>query len=305
MGFTPAQVGLDGERVTAHFREPRPNGCPHRGLDISSSGTPKPFVAGIFGQVVEPAPGGEWGTIAVAPLSQPATRVQYLHCSRAFVSVGQMVTPWMVVGLTGDTAPPGTGITGVHLHIQVIKPGGPAEPCWGQRNFVDPESWADTDIMAGTWLFETSGPSGAFYWSTRSVAHISGSAVGSVAEMERQDVFTQRDCRWVLEGVWRGGRVVARSAAAVDIELPPGVGQGAHECGISMNPRLNGARVSVALLGTDQLRWGKAIFRRVGRYSTLLTAQVFEVPMNPDSPELITAAEGSFGESSEDSAKSA
>jgi hypothetical protein len=65
MGFSPNQVGLPGERITAKFGTHRGN-CFHKGLDISSSRTPKAFTAGVYGRIIPPI-GGPWGTVSVLP----------------------------------------------------------------------------------------------------------------------------------------------------------------------------------------------------------------------------------------------
>jgi hypothetical protein len=158
MGFSPDTVGLSGETVSGTFEEPRPDGCPHRGLDITSSQTPKPFQAGIYGVVIPPI-NTAFGTIAVRPFGDLSAIVQYLHCSTSKVGIGDSVAPWTVLGTTGETAPPGTGITGIHLHIQVILPGTPRHSCW-DRNYVDPASWESHFSIAGTWATRVSGAGG-------------------------------------------------------------------------------------------------------------------------------------------------
>src|SRR5437867_1921699 len=106
MGFSPEVVSLFGERISGVFGEPRPNGCPHKGMDITSSGVPTLFTPGVFGRVAAPV-GGDWGTITVEPYSHPTTRIQYLHCSSIAVGLGDIVAPWSLIGATGATAPPG------------------------------------------------------------------------------------------------------------------------------------------------------------------------------------------------------
>lgn len=145
-GFTAAKLGLEmfGNEPTGTFEEAR-DGCPHKGTDFSSGGTPQPFRAGIAGKVVW-APGGQYGTITIEPHHEPGTLVQYLHCSRFNVQRGDHVLPDTFIGETGSV---GTSV--VHLHLHVWKPGNSKHPCWVlnagsaspvQRNFVDPETWA-------------------------------------------------------------------------------------------------------------------------------------------------------------------
>jgi hypothetical protein len=158
MSFDPDTVGLHAERVSGRFEESRSSGCPHRGLDISSSGVPKPFIAGIYGTVVEPINTG-YGTIAVQPFGDATSVVQYLHCSSSRVNIGDVVAPWTVLGTTGDKAPPGTDIHGIHLHIQVISPGKPKHSCWN-RNYVDPGAWTPHFAFAGKWSGRLSNAAG-------------------------------------------------------------------------------------------------------------------------------------------------
>jgi murein DD-endopeptidase MepM/ murein hydrolase activator NlpD len=154
-GFTVDVVGLPGERVTDVFGTLR-DGCPHKGVDYSSSQRPMDFQAGIYGTVVEPEESG-WGTVAVVPHDNPDFKVQYLHTSSRYVAVGDVVQPWTILGATGDTAPPGTGITGIHLHLQVQAVNAPSShACWSGREFVDPASWTIRNPLVGTWVSNSS-----------------------------------------------------------------------------------------------------------------------------------------------------
>ncbi len=153
MGFSPQVVGLSGERITGKFEEERPKqNCFHRGLDISSSKRPKPFTAGLFGKVVSPL-GSEWGTVTVLPFHASGYTVQYLHCSAIDVGVGEVIAPWTTLGHTGDKAPEGSGVNGVHLHVHVIQPSGskPKHSCWGRLNYEDPEGFNLGTPWRGTW----------------------------------------------------------------------------------------------------------------------------------------------------------
>ena len=155
MGFDPALVGLPGP-VTGRFLEPRPDGCPHKGLDIGSSRVSMPFSAGVFGRVILPNPADSaWCTIAVQPFHDLQATVQYLHGATSNVNIGDLVAPWTVIGSTGDCSPTPVPI---HLHIQVVYPGAPAYACWGNRNFVNPETWDTGDPLVGLWSYTENQP---------------------------------------------------------------------------------------------------------------------------------------------------
>ncbi|SDB60859.1 hypothetical protein SAMN03159422_02399 [Agrobacterium fabrum] len=162
--------GLFGERISGSFREPRPNRPPHRGMDVSSSMTHKNFTAGVFGQVIDPQ-GGPWGTITVRPFNEPSTIIQYLHCFDFKVGRGDLVAPWTIIGSTGDTAPPGTNITGIHLHVHLIQPGTPTDPGWSQ-NYVDPATWSRGTPGQGQWRQNAQGYEGTIKFTSERTLHI-------------------------------------------------------------------------------------------------------------------------------------
>ncbi|MCR9089108.1 MAG: M23 family metallopeptidase [Rhodobacteraceae bacterium] len=150
MAFTPQKLGLDG--ITDEFGKYRPNvDCYHSGVDFSSSMTPKPIFAGIWGRVISPL-GGSCSTVTIRPMHTPAYYVQYLHLSARNVSIGQNVTPCTVIGLTGDV---GCGAVGIHLHLHVVNTGGaPQYECWS-RNFVNPTQWDTGNPVAGNWFYSS------------------------------------------------------------------------------------------------------------------------------------------------------
>lgn len=188
MGFSPVSLGLPNERISSKFREPRES-CPHKGIDITSSRKARPFVAGVFGRIISPIE-GPWGTITVSPFNAPATRIQYLHCSAINVGIGQLVCPWTVLGNTGDTAPPNTGITGIHLHLQVQEPGAGGEKCWNARRFVDPETFPTPDLVRGTWRANSEGSTGGISWTREAVLRISGSEPGAPVSASVKKTYT-------------------------------------------------------------------------------------------------------------------
>ncbi len=141
--FSPDRVSLPQDVISSPFEAPRNSG-PHKGTDISENmRNPtkfQPFSAGVWGVIVPPL-GGPWGTITINPFVGANHKVQHLHSSSVNVSVGDIVSPWSILGSTGTTAPPGIPISGVHLHIQVADEAGtPKYPEW-DRAYVNPTSW--------------------------------------------------------------------------------------------------------------------------------------------------------------------
>ena len=137
MTFTLQTLGIPTGSVGDKYDTPRVP-CNHSGVDYETNQVATPFKSAISGKVVAPI-GGPWGTISIKP-DGSNDLVQYLHCSKINVNVGDNVTPQTVIGETGDVCPPGT-CNGIHLHLQVVKPtGDPKYECWS-RNYVDPETW--------------------------------------------------------------------------------------------------------------------------------------------------------------------
>jgi hypothetical protein len=157
VGFSPSLIGLPGP-ITGRFLDPRPDGCPHKGLDIGSAGISKTYTAGIYGKVVPPNPNdSKWCTIAVQPFHDAQATIQYLHSSSSRVGVGDIVAPWTEIGDTGNCSPTPVPI---HLHIQVAFNRTPSYPCWGTRDFVDPETWNLGAPLLGTWVNSEAQPDG-------------------------------------------------------------------------------------------------------------------------------------------------
>lgn len=98
----------------------------HQGIDISTRpGTP--IISPADGRVIFAGWEGTYGkTILINHGYGIVTR--YAHLSEIYVSEGQMVKRWEVIGTVGDT-----GITtGPHLHYEVIVNGVPVNP----RNYL-------------------------------------------------------------------------------------------------------------------------------------------------------------------------
>jgi murein DD-endopeptidase MepM/ murein hydrolase activator NlpD len=198
-GFGPDIVGLVGERISGKFFEDRPDGCPHKGIDITSSQRALPFLAGVYGVVGEPV-GGPWGTVTINPFSSPKTRIQYLHSSKILVSPGERVTPWTPLGYTGQQVPPGHPIPGFHLHLQVEEPGEGTVTCWNKRNFVNPEQWAIEDTLAGMWFYSDQQQDNDLTIYRNALYDISGSKVDSVVRQENYINIENKKtgCKWFV-----------------------------------------------------------------------------------------------------------
>jgi hypothetical protein len=216
--------------------------------------------------VVDPC-GGEWGTITVSPFSSPSTRIQYLHCWQIDAQVGWPVAPWTMIGYTGDKAPDGSGITGIHSHIQVQEPGEGLE-CWQKRNFVDPATWPIADSMAGTWVFRNSGREGYMSWTLENRWRIPSSAVGANIVIE-VDITHRHDsgCTWPLHAVWPNVRVTGHSERGIITETGVGTCQGAVACNYSLQCQAPNGIDRCDLIGPNDLLIGASTWHRSGRYA--------------------------------------
>jgi hypothetical protein len=212
MGFDPALLGLGAfGGITSHFMDPR-DGCPHKGTDFSSGGTPQPFLAGVYGKVIQPsADQSQWCTIAVQPFNDPAATVQYLHASSVSVAVGNLVAPWTILGQTGQCSPTPVPI---HLHVQVFYAGQPSQPCWGSgRNFVNPETWGIQSPLVGTWHASNQGPNYSAVYTLQIDNDSSSGQIGSA----------QASIHWSLQNAG-GGQCFVDTVQIADV-ICIGIGQ--------------------------------------------------------------------------------
>lgn len=196
MGLTKDTLGLPRERQSADFLEPRP--CPHKGIDITSSNSPKPFKSGVFGTVTSPI-GGKWGTISVRPFDNPRATIQYIHCSSSNVQPGDFVAPWTTIGVTGNKVDSNVSKpVPIHLHVHVEAPYLASYfTCWKGRSFTDPNTFPTPDYFAGTWFNTRNGatPDGkSWTWNAR--IRFSGSSVGASASITDEVIFTDSACTW-------------------------------------------------------------------------------------------------------------
>ncbi|MBD8878719.1 M23 family metallopeptidase [Roseibium polysiphoniae] len=232
MPFSPVSVDLKGERISSKFGEMR-DGCPHKGIDITSSKQKQIFTAGVFGTVGRPTGTGDWGTITVHPLHAPSDRIQYLHCSSIAVSPGQRVVPWSVLGTTGDTAPPNTGITGIHLHLHVETSGtGPS--CWKDRFFVDPEKYPTPDAFRGQWRNQYSQQQGPLYVEYDNTLVIQNSLTKGRAGFARATVkASAQGCTWVFHFGWELNVVAHELNGTLGVTSRNGTQNRPVSCGIT------------------------------------------------------------------------
>ena len=233
-GFNVDVVGLTGERRTSAFGVMR-KGCPHKGVDYSSSQRPKDFTAGLYGKVVEPEESG-YATIAVLPFNASGYTVQYLHTSAKYVAVGDIVQPWTIIGATGDTAPPTNPADGIHLHLQIQSMlATPSQTCWNGREFVDPETWNISNPLIGAWRNSSTDVVQGVTIEQISTLQLFGDNTGSrvVGEMGRklQYVSPRTGTLYTVDSQFKWpGQVVGRQKHSLQIELFAGT------CAIIMTP---------------------------------------------------------------------
>lgn len=85
----------------------------HTGLDIAtSSGTP--IKAASAGTVIYAGYKGSYGNLVIIAHTD-STQTYYAHCSRIYVSVGQIVSQGQTISAVGSTG----NSTGPHLHLEV------------------------------------------------------------------------------------------------------------------------------------------------------------------------------------------
>ena len=287
MGFSPEIVGLAGERITGKFREPRPNGCPHKGLDISCSHKPMVFKAGVFGIIVEPQ-GGPWGTLTISPFQAPDTLIQYLHTSRIAYSEGWAVAPWTEVGSTGNTSP--VPNTPYHLHVQVQEKGEGSEECWQKRNFVDPEAWTIQNTLLAYWTYSDQIQQDNLTIYRNSVYRITGTDIGSKVEhIFAINVHRADGCAWFLNTTCEG-RVVDRSDFGIRVQFDAGPDANSCVCGQCMKYQAPAHHTTLAQISVNTLSDGDGTIHKKGGAPLLEQGHCH----NPAATSLDTFAQNTF-----------
>ena len=261
MGFSPSNVGLRGERITSMFGVSRPStkNKYHIGIDISSSRRARAFRAGVYGTVVIPN-GGRWGTVTVVPFHDQTSAVQYLHCSSINVSPNKLVAPWTNLGMTGTKAPPGSGITGYHLHLHVIDSGSQRlHPEW-KFNYVDPVVWTISNPIIGHWSGRWSGADvdqdgDRYSWRSKVHWHITGDTIGSAVSMSMLEVnvYDHLSCQ-MQYGISADGSVTSRNDNYLKIDFPSGQCYVDGTCNVDATMEYQPASVKVVLQNSRKLR---------------------------------------------------
>lgn len=267
MGFNTTNLGLAGERVSDKFGNLR-DGCPHKGTDFTSSRKPKEFTAGIYGKVI--ATNWNYGTITILPFHEPNYIVQYLHCSEFRVTENEIVQPWTVIGVTGETAPPGTGITGIHLHLQVEAPGTPTHSCWGSRNFTDPEKWDISNPLIGEWITVGNNTSGNQIVEETIIMRIMGDEIGDqVTVLRNKKVQYTREnghiCLITITQNWPDIEILERSTDKIKISVKQGIGSSTSSSSLCviMPVRANPGLIDLQLIEPNKLKmFPNLIFER-------------------------------------------
>lgn len=281
MGFTTDILGLVD--VTSKFGKLR-KGCPHKGTDFGSARRPMEFKAGIYGKVI----GTNWnyGTITVTPFHSPDCRVQYLHCSEFRVTEGDLVQPWTIIGVTGDTAPPGTDITGVHLHLQVETPGQPTNLCWGDRNFTDPEKWNITNPLIGEWRVTTSNTTLSHQIVEETMLlRVLGDEVGAQLSCirDKQVQHTRSDgqiCIIKINQHWPNIQILERKHNTLKINVEQGNASwtsSSNKLCILTNLKAVASVSEIRLISQDQLEIdGRIVLKKVGLKEIVTERNIFE-----------------------------
>ncbi len=111
--------------ISCYFGSPDPNGSPHRGMDIHTSGTVGPPIVACGNGMVITAEYGHYsyGNYVVIDHGD-GIKTLYAHCNSLNVSVGKFVSTGEQIATVGSTG----FSTGPHLHLEVWAGGGLADP---------------------------------------------------------------------------------------------------------------------------------------------------------------------------------
>lgn len=111
--------------ISCHFGSPDPNGTPHRGLDIHTSGAWGPAIVacGNGTVIVSSYAGGSYGHYVVIDHGD-GIKTLYAHCDQLLVNVGEVVFAGQQIATVGSTG----FSTGPHLHLEVQTSSGLQNP---------------------------------------------------------------------------------------------------------------------------------------------------------------------------------
>lgn len=111
--------------ISCHFGAPDPNGTPHRGMDIHTSGAwgPAIMACGNGLVIVSSYSGGSYGHYVVIDHGD-GIKTLYAHCDQLLVNVGQTVVAGQQIATVGSTG----FSTGPHLHLEVQTSSGLQNP---------------------------------------------------------------------------------------------------------------------------------------------------------------------------------
>lgn len=136
--------------ITSIFWEDR-GGRPHRGVDLSASGSSVPLYSMCDGTVIlKSFDSTGFGNYIIMKDSTTNLGFLYAHMSTVYVSQGQSVYNGMLVGIQGRTG----SATGNHLHLEMQDLTNRNWIFQGQRSdYINPADWIPYDEILGDNLY--------------------------------------------------------------------------------------------------------------------------------------------------------
>lgn len=137
-------------RITSIFWEDR-GGRPHRGVDLSASGSNVPLYSMCNGQVILKAfDSTGFGNYIIMKDDTTKLGFLYAHMSSVLVNQGDSVTNGMQVGIQGSTG----SSTGNHLHLEMQDLTNRNWIFRGNRSdYINPAEWIPYNEILGDYLY--------------------------------------------------------------------------------------------------------------------------------------------------------
>lgn len=136
--------------ITSIFWEDR-GGRPHRGVDLSASGSNVPLYSMCDGTVIlKSYDSTGYGNYIIMKDSTTGLGFLYAHMSTVYVSQGQSVYNGMMVGIQGRTG----SATGNHIHLEMQDLSNRNWIFQGQRSdYINPADWIPYNEILGDTLY--------------------------------------------------------------------------------------------------------------------------------------------------------